>query len=890
MRRLLGLAAIMLLIPVLSDAQTAKMKKIIILPFTVPVSQPGLTADYASELSGLLGADLAVEGDVDIIPGSALGQEVAAGRIDPVRMARIASRSQCDAVLWGTLSRSGEELVLEVSAMGKDEREQPHHFATTGSDREELSRRLKDLAAEIGTVVLKRPAIADIKIEGNRRIQKETILSKLSIKLGKPFSRTAVADDIRSLYAMGYFDNVEILADDNPRGGVDLRVVLKERPSVKTIEIEGNKIFTTNQILDALTTKSYTVPSISKIREDIVKLKKMYEKEGYYEPAIDYEIKELSRDETKLVFKIDEGEKSYLTEIDLEGRQRVDEKDFAKIMTIKPKGWFWFLDESGTFTREKLDENRMRIMATYMEHGFVNAQVGEPKIDIQKGKVKVTYPIREGERYQVRKVDVDGENLDIPKEKLIEELKLKPKTWFQRSYLGDDIKNLTRLFNNQGYAYADVEPRQNINDKYGFLDMTYKITKGERVTIERVDIVGNERTRDKVIRRSLAISEGDQYNADALEASKKMLESMEFFDAVRLKTAPGSKPDTMVLTVEVAEKKTGSLAAGLGYSSQDGAMGNINLKEMNLFGMGVVANAKANLSGRRNSYEGSLAYPWMFDIPLTGRIQGYKAISKEERYVRDGEGFSVSLSYPLWWGWSVSTGFSRDSSKFGGFDQGFAKSIMDYYRRFGSNPTRFMNQSENAVSLTFGLDTRNSSMIPTAGSKISFGGRFAGLGGDVAYNRYFTEAMYYRSFFWRTVGKVRLNASALQEAASLPIPFDRRIMLGGISSIRGFNYGEVGPRDQLGNMIGGDRAVFANVEYLFPLLDQLKLNGVAFFDVGNAWNALDSPLMSTVKAGAGLGVRWVSPMGPIRIEYGWKLTREKGQEAGAFAFAMGQLF
>ncbi len=279
-----------------------------------------------------------------------------------------------------------------------------------------------------------------------------------------------------------------------------------------------------------------------------------------------------------------------------------------------------------------------------------------------------------------------------------------------------------------GYAYADVQPIQHMNDEHGFMDMTYKVTKGNRVTIERVDIVGNERTRDKVIRRSLAISEGDLYSADRLEASKKMLESMDFFEAVRLKTAPGSTPERMNLTVEVLEKKTGSLAAGLGYSSQDGAMGNINLKEMNLFGLGVVANAKANLSGRRNSYEGSLTYPWMFDIPLTGSIRGYKAISKEDRYVRDGEGFSFSLSYPLWWGWSVSTGFSRDSSKFGGFDQGFAKSIMDYYRRFGSNPSRFMNQAENAVSLTFGLDSRNNSVIPTAGAKIAFGGRFAGLG------------------------------------------------------------------------------------------------------------------------------------------------------------------
>ncbi len=448
MKRLLGLAAVLLLFPVLSAAEKPKLKKVIIFPFTV--TQPGPKADYGNELAGLLGADLTREGDVEIIPGSALGANVMEKKVDPAKMARIAARSESDAVMWGNLSKSGDELVLEVSTIGRNEREKPHHFSTTGKDREELTQRLNDLAAEIGTVVLKRQLVGEIKIEGNRRIQKEAILNKLSIKVGKPFSRAAVADEIRALYAMGYFDNVEIFAEENPRGEVDVRVVLKERPSIKSIEIEGNKVFTTDQILDALTTKSYAVASVAKIREDITKLKKMYEKDGYYQPRIDYEIKELSRDEAKLIFKIDEGQKSYLQEIDLPGRHSIPEKELKGIMTIKPKGWFRFLDESGTFTQEKLEENRMRLLADYMEHGFVNAQIGEPKVDIEKGNVKVTYPIREGERYQVRKVDVEGKDLKVPKEKLVAGLELKPKTWFKRSLLADDIKNLTRSVQQHG--------------------------------------------------------------------------------------------------------------------------------------------------------------------------------------------------------------------------------------------------------------------------------------------------------------------------------------------------------------------------------------------------------------------------------------------------------
>ena len=268
-------------------------------------------------------------------------------------------------------------------------------------------------------------------------------------------------------------------------------------------------------------------------------------------------------------------------------------------MNVKEKSWFWFVDDSGTFTREKLEENRMRLMLYYMDNGFINVQVGEPEVDIQDGRTKVTYPIREGERFQVRKVDVAGD-LVIPKEKLLAALELQPKTWFKRSLVGEDIKAITRLYNNLGFAYVDVEPRQVANEKYDFVDMTYKITKGDRVSIQRVAVAGNERTRDKVIRRSLDIGEGDLYNSDRFESTKSKLEALDF-EAVKLRTSPGSRADLMNVTVEVQEKKTGSLSAGLGYSSQEGAMGNINLKERNLLGLGVIANAKSNMSGKKET-------------------------------------------------------------------------------------------------------------------------------------------------------------------------------------------------------------------------------------------------------------------------------------------------
>ncbi len=720
MKRLLGFLTILLILPGLVLAQETKLKKIMIFPFKV--SEKGAPEALNNELSAVLASQIAKEGDLEVLPGMQFSELVREKRVDLTRVARIAARYDCMAVIWGTLSKLEEGYALEVSVMGSDPRKKPHHFSATGKDMEDLLQRMKDLAAEIGTVALDRPKIGSIRIEGNRRVPKDSILNKLRIKEGDAFRKSALSDEIRDLYAMGYFDDVQIRAEDTARGEVDLHISLKERPSIKEIETTGNKQFTNNQVLDEITTKQLTVASTGKIRDDIAKLKKLYEKEGYHQPKIDYEIKELSPHEAKLIFKIDEGAKSYVTEVAFEGRNKVDENDLFKLMTVKPKSWFWFLDESGTFSADKLEENRMRIMSVYLEKGFINAQVGAPKVDIKDGTAKVTYPIREGDRFQIRKVDVEGDLL-VPKEKLLEGLQTKEKTWFKRSALAEDIKQLARLYNNMGYAYVDVEPRQQINDKHDFIDFTFRINKGQRVSIERVDIVGNERTRDKVIRRALAIGEGDLYNADLLDKTKGRLQQTEFFEEVKLKTTPGSKPDLMNLTVEVTEKKTGSLVAGLGYSSQDGAMGTVNLKERNLFGLGIVADGKANISGSKNSYEGSVTYPWLFDYPLSASLRGYKSITKEQYFVRDGDGFSTSLSHPLYGEWMMTTSFAWDSNRLTGFDQTFAKSVVNYYRQFGANPAKFINFAENSVSVTFSRDTRDGTVIPTEGSRISVGTR-----------------------------------------------------------------------------------------------------------------------------------------------------------------------
>lgn len=896
MRKLLFTIVLIMILPGLGRAQEAEGRKIMIFPFKVVEKgqQPASSTDTAKVPQGeaaaeVLKRELDKEGDVRAIVSAPIGTILQTGSPDPARMARLAARNNLFGIIWGTLTKSEDGYSLEVSVMGANERENPKRFTASGKDMGALLSGIREVAREIGQVVLKRPVVGVIKIEGNTRIQKDAILNKLDMKEGSAFSKSALGENIRQLYSMGYFEDVQISADETAEGSVDLRIVLKERPSIKEIQTEGNKLFTRNEILDLLTTKSFAVVNPEKIRVDIAKLKKMYEKKGYYEPQIDYEIKELSRNEARLILKINEGRKSWLTNVVLEGAKQIPEKELKKALATKEKSWFWFLDDSGTFTSDDLEKNRLRLMGQYWLKGFINVQVGAPRVDIKEGRVTVTYPIREGDRYQVRKVQVSGDLLGTP-EAMTKILKTKPSTWFNRQDLAEDIQTLTKAYNNAGYAYTDVAPMQEVNDTHHFVDLNFKITQGDRVTIEKVDIRGNERTRGKVIRRALAIGEGDVYNADLMEISKKNVEGLDFFEAVKIKTSPGSRPDLMNLTVEVMEKKTGSLTTGVSYSSSDGVTGTIDLKERNLLGSGVVANVHANISGRRNNYEASVTYPWAFDRPLslTGRV--YKQQQKQDRYLRDGEGFGLTATHPLYGFWGLTVGVARDSNKISGIEKIYARTVTDYYEKYGVKAENYLNLAENSLSLWVRRDTRYGSPLPVGGAQLVFGTKVSGFGADVQFSRHYTEMAYYKPLVWRLVMKVQANGSALVESGGAPIPIDRRITLGGPHTIRGYQQGEIGPRDKYGSVVGGDRSLFTNIECLFPVLESLKLNGVVFCDVGNCWNADQTQFPTEVKAAAGVGIRWLSPMGPLRIDYGWKLMPRKGELPGGVSFAMGQLF
>jgi outer membrane protein insertion porin family len=887
-RFLIALIIIVGLQSIVLAQQGAQEKRLLLLPFR-EINERGDVVMNAT-LAGIVSAQLQKMENVAVADGKAMEALVKPKKVNIPRIARVIRRQDLDGVVWGEWKiLSEDKYSMTLYVLHRKNLRKPRSYSGSAKDMEELVAALINLTDRMSVDLLGKPKIGRIIIKGNQRVRDEAIMNRMALSPGAILQPSEVSHEIKEIFAMGYFEDVSVNAQPRGNDKVDLVFEVKELPHIKTIEIKGNSVFTQDEILDEITTRSLSVARGEKIQKDIGKIRGMYERKGYYTPKIEWGLEELSDNQAKLVFTIDEGEKRYLTDIRFPGREKLTEKELLKILTIKEKSWFWWIDHSGKFTRSDLDENRNRIIGYYSEKGYVQAQVGEPSVDIEDEGVVVSYPVNEGDRFQIRKVELEGD-LILSEEELKERLKNKPKTWFKGSDVGKDTETLTKMYKNLGYAYVDVEPMPKLNEEHNFVDLTFRITKNQRVKIGQVQIRGNDRTRDKIIRRNVLLAAGDRYQDAALDATKERLEALDFFEAVKIKTSPGSQPDIMDMTVEVMEKKTGTIAAGLGFSNKGGAMGNIDVKEKNVLGMGIMLNGNGKLSANSNTYEGSITYPWLFDWPLNATLSAYNNNMTEANYTKVGTGVSLNLGFPVYGNWRMHTGVSRDASRKVGLQRSYSDAIAKYYKARGEDPDRFYSTAEHALSMSLIRDTRLGSMIPRGGSKITFGSRFAGLGGDVSYARYYSDASYYYPLFWKAIMKARLNFTGVSEVGNMPVPVDRRILLGGISTVRGYKYGDLAPKGEYGAVLGGDRGVFANLECLFPIFESAKLFGVVFTDAGNAWNSTDSLIMEEVKAGGGVGLRWVSPMGPIRVEYGWKLTPEKGDTSGEFAFTMGQLF
>ncbi len=865
--------------PALAQEQLV-FKKVAVFPFSVTSKEP---LDYlGKKISDEIQERLKADGFTPV-PQEALDKELSQ-LTEPMNDAQaeaIGRKLGADMAIWGTLLKVGDLLSLEGHVLDLSGRKAATTLKLQGTGLHTLSGLSRQMAQELSLKVLGKERVAHIVFKGNRRIEKDAILGVMQTREGETLSQAHLREDLKAIYKMGYFTDVRMDVSDTPEGRI-LTVLVKEKPSIREIMVKGNQKLKKDKILVVMNLKTFSVASEGAIKEDINKVQQAYRDKGYYEAQISYELVPAGANDVNLVLTVNDGGKLAIKDIEFEGNQAFSSKELRKVMETKERGFFapvaW-ITGAGKLNKDVLERDLEKVAAYYYNHGYIKAKVGEPKVDIKGKWIYITIPVQEGPEYHVAKIDITGDLLE-DKEKLIDLLKTPKEKVYSREVLQQDLTTLADFYADQGYANADVVPLIKEDNEKMVVDVTFDIHKGQKIYFERIDIAGNVKTRDKVIRRELRVYEQDLFSASNLKESIKNLRRLEYFEDVNFATTPGSAPDHMNLKITVKERPTGTFGVGAGYSTQDRLVGMVEVSQNNLFGRGQQVKVSGIIGSISHRIRASFTEPYLFDRPLSLGIDGFNWERQYSEYTRVSKGGLLRLSHPLTWKYTRLFWMYR-------FENVQLKDLLPNASPVLQQASTIHNTS--ATSFVIRRDSRDSLVAATKGSDNSLSVELAGLGGDTAFVRYIAESGWYFPLKWDCVGVLHGRAGAMNKLSWGQMPAYELFYLGGIDTIRGFKYAEISPREPVTNeRIGGPRFLQLNTELRFPLYKKLGLTGTIFFDAGNVYGP--NYIGPFLRTSAGLGFRWFSPMGPLRVEWGYNLSKHPNERSSAWEFTMGGSF
>jgi outer membrane protein insertion porin family len=741
-----------------------------------------------------------------------------------------------------------------------------------------------------------------VEVEGNERVEREAIRVHINTRAGTMLDAKLVDDDIRALYDMGFFDDVEAdLSEGDGRRVLTYRV--KERPLVRDVEITGNEEIEREELDAAFKVRPNTILDRLKLRRGIQDAKKLYDNKGYLDADIRWSTTPVGSNEVALKYSIDEKEIVRIQDINFEGVRAFTPRKLRGLMQTQEEWIISFLTGAGNLDREVLQTDVERLTAFYYDNGYIDVRIDEPVVERTEEGLQVTMKIDEGNQYTVGKVDIGGDQLDNM-DRIRELLQLKSGEVFRSSKLRDDITTLTEVYGDQGYAFVNVAPDTPVDPAAKTVDVIYTVSKGPVVFIDKIIVTGNTKTRDKVIRRELELEEQRRFSGRQLRRSQLRLQRLGFFEDVNITTRKADKEDRLDLLVDVKEGSTGTFSAGAGVSSGEDFLFNIRLAENNLFGRGQRLVLNADFGAIRRNFTADFTEPYLFDTQLTAGVRLFNWQLDFDDFERGGTGASFRLLYPfVAMGLTDIWGFSLQDARVG-LEYRIEQSKIDDVSG-GASP---LLRAEQGTSLTSSItprllrDTRNHPFVPTEGSLQDFSLEIAGLGGESRFIKLESVLRFYYPI-WKSealgtfVFSTGSNfAYGLGYGDDRELPLFERYFPGGINSVRAFDILSLGPQnlvsDADGNLIqrdriGGSSQLIFNNEIIIPLVESLGLRGVVFFDAGNAFSQAEGYDIDELRMSTGLGVRWLSPIGPLRIEYGFPLNRKVGDDVQQFMFSFG---
>ena len=849
--------------------------QILIFPFDIFSVQD--RSQLRDEIPSFIGKQLAEAGAVIIQLPEGTSYPETIGKAEHIR--QLGLESGADQLIWGSLTWIGNKFSLDVKMQDAFSEKAPKNFYQEGEGAADLSLKLQKLSEEISIKLFRQERVADILVEGNSRIESDAIKRQIMTKPGDIFFAKNISQDIKRVFDMGFFEDVRVEAEDRVDGKAIIFTV-KEKSTVRIIKVKGNTVFKDDEIRDNLDIRTGSILNIFRINSNIERIETIYKEKNYHNVTVSYDIEELENNQADLTFIIDEGGKITIRNIVFEGNETYSEKKLKSLMKTSEKGFFSWLTSSGDLKREDLNQDVARLQGFYQNNGFIQARVGEPQVDFLEDRIKITIKIDEGPQFKVGIVDMKGD-LVLSREELMEKIQITKETFYNREVVRNDVLALTDIYSDEGYAYADVSPIIRQNDDALTVDITYNIDKGQLVHFEKIIITGNTRTRDKVIRREFKVHEHETYSGQLLKRGVRNLFRLDYFEDVKVDTQKGSSDDSMILRVDVKEKPTGAFSFGGGYSSIENMFVIGSISQRNLFGRGQILELKGTLGGASTRYTLSFTEPWLFDIPLSAGFDLYDWKRDYDEYDKDARGGVLRLSYPIFDYTRLYTYYKYETAKIDDISEDASKTIRELE---GTN-------TESAISATIRYDSRDQIFNPTEGQNHALTVQYSGLGGDIGFTKYTAELGVYFPLFWGTTGFIHTEGGYIDDVSGKLLPDYEKFYLGGINSLRGFDWRDIFIPDEEGAKTGGYKYVQLNLEYIFPLVKKAGLVGVIFYDTGNVFAKDESIDIGSLRQSAGGGFRWYSPLGPIRLEYGHILDRkDTDKDSGQWEFSMGAAF
>lgn len=734
--------------------------------------------------------------------------------------------------------------------------------------------------------------VDEIIVEGVKKVEPEAILEKIEIKKGMKLTNFGARSDIQRIFSMKYFDSVEFHQETKDKKNT-LVIKVKEKPIIAKITFEGNDEINSDDLKDQVKTKEYNILDVNTIKSDLILLQNYYEEKGFYLVTTDYElVKSKTGDGLDLVFKIQEFDKVTVKKITFLGNNEVPDEELKKFMQTQEETLFSGMSGSGNFKEFNFQTDVERLKYIYKTKGYLQVNIGNPVITVSEDKkwLFITIKVTEGPKFDVNNIYFNGELLFTDSE-LREDLDLKPGDVYNEEKLRLDIQKLTEMYQDKGYAFANVLRTLQIVPGENKVDIVYSFEKGNIAYFGKIIIKGNSKTRDKVIRRELLVHEGMMYSGSLLRKSKENVNRLGFFEqnSVIFNTvSPKGKDDVLNLEISIKERQTGQISLGAGYSTATKAFFQGSIAQNNFRGLGQNLNFNLSLSQSQNTYNLGFTEPYLFDTKWTAGADLYRIQSglissfNSEKY-----GADLRVGYPIFEYTRVFLTLRHEYTK------------IDNVR----NPT-VDKDIENGVAATLRTslryDRRNNVFEPTDGYYGNIGVEYAGLYGDQKWMKGEAEGRFYKPIYEDLVFRSRISYEQLMKTSTRDLPRSEKFQMGGARNMRGYGLEDIGPIRALADRedgkirdfnIGGLSSLLATFEFEHPMIKEAGLKWVLFYDAGNVFldSFKDDNDQFSLRQDYGFGFRWFSPIGVLRFEFGYPLD-DKSTSGQQFHFDIGQLF